>query len=1134
MRWKQTGSELDIRKQAKPFMKLAGLRSDAAAVSLGISIVRGWVSDGLGPQAPADVGRQAAEMGLAPEIDETASVSVADSMLACLPPRCRVRVEALRELSPEVADLVSLQMAQAASRAPGVLAFLADHTPSWLLDADSLAWEALAGFLDAHGLPGSWAMRCRAIERNSPRSTLYTVREAAVAALNEDDVERARELLAEVPEQHPLFSTAWALINDDVDAVVTSVRASALHESQDPDEALFGITTLDWAYQRRSEIELAIAVLKDAIERFPDRASLYLLQAERTLGLAKRRATEGTETHALHESAAALAIEARDRFREWSGPSAEAVATAAESLLLLDQPQRVCDVAMVKPEGEATPEEAEDASVVRCLAHALLALGRHEEIDNLSLELVDGSEGALLLAMQARSRGDADAEALMRRAVERADDDRTRLMALNGLALFGEVDEAALAQSSPTEAVTALVRAVAAYHKDDYRTAVSLLSPYGLESPMHAEFLARAQHQSGATDDAIDTLGRAAETRGAVSVYGTLVELLMEQNRLVEAETVAQRALASALSRSVEYRLRHSLAEIARRLRDWPSMETYGRALMAQFPDAPLAPWAVIQALANQAKSRSAWQFIIEHKVRPIDEPTALLAIGVYWEVDASEEDVERLLEIAGTYEDSEVITGAALAALMVRGDRVELTDAQSSLFAGMVNDYFARFPDSRVLWSYSIAEPEEALEIIETLTEPPSVEIAELANRVRNGQLPYGVLRAIRALPYAELLLSMSAGRLTAISTNDEQREKERSIARAAMSGTVSADTSVVTFEMHTGLALDSLAEVFTRVLVADELIADARAAVSSVSRPIVGVAGRDPALGRASVSEISEQQREQMRESAQRLLDRLHGWHSVPSGRISPPVGTQEDHFRPWDASLRVALDKKCALWCDDIALRGLAEAEGIDTFGSYALYEVLAAEANTEGLPPLDELKAQLLRARIADVPLTWAELSEIVDGSDGSDFAMICFLECPLSWSNPLATFSWYCDRLRTMVAGGDEHLGPWLVQAASYGLGMFVEPSLRKTMMGGVLAAALGIVDSADMSPYLLEAGRYACRQVDPSGELDVLPEATADLLRAITTELTSSEAAQQVTQLFAQAEQADRNTVAAVILGAHE
>ena len=363
--------------------------------------------------------------------------------------------------------------------------------------------------------------------------------------------------------------------------------------------------------------------------------------------------------------------------------------------------------------------------------------------------------------------------------------------------------------------------------------------------------------------------------------------------------------------------MRHSLVEIARLSRDcWGRMEAYGRSLFAGFPDAPLAPWGVVYALIGQAEHRSAWGFIVEHSLQPIDEDTALLAIQAFMAADAPWADVERMLEIASRFAHSEEVAGAALGALMARGEGSPPTEDERSRYAAMLSDYFERFPESPVIRQFSFEGPEEALEMIESLTGPPSLESAQAVNLVRNGQMPYGLLRAVRALPYAELLLSLAAGHLTAISTNEDQREQERDGVRAALGKDVSVDTSVVALAIHGEVAVGELASVFKRVLVADELIADARAAILSASTPVAAQAIHDPVRGGVRFAEEGDR-REQLRDSLSRLLQILRSWRNVPSGRITAPWSDQGEDWRTWDASLRIALDRGCALWCDDIAL-------------------------------------------------------------------------------------------------------------------------------------------------------------------------------------------------------------------------
>ena len=1128
VRWKHAESELDIRDQAKPWMKLAGLRHDRNALVVGLDIVREWILNGQGPQNAEDVGRQAVEMGLVRERLEDSS-RADDSILEGLPPACRVHIQQLREVDPDTADRVALLLSQPSSRTPGVLAHLADEPPEWLQHPHSLAWEAIAGFMRAHELSGYEPLLLEAIARGSPRSDLYQVREAVSAAL-EGDRERASGLLEQVSEGYLLLDVARARIDDDADAAIAAVRASAAHEASDQGVALEGVSALVWAHCQMGQIEMAISVLRDASGRFPDVTSLLLNRAHLELQLARRLSVEGRDHHGLLASAADQAIEARDRYRLWQGPSDQAVAIAAESMLLLDQAQRACDLATVEPQGEATPEEASDASVVKCLANALLDLGRHEELDDLDLDLLDESEGALIRAMQARARGDTDAVMLMREAIVQAEDDRTRLMALHGLALFGEVDEPALTQVSTARAAdAALIRAVASYYRDDDAAAVRLLSPHRSKSPVHAEYLARAQHRSGATAAAVETLREAAETRGAAFLYGTAVEMLMEDN-LDDAEALALAALASSVPASVESWLRHSLVEIANRLQLWAKMENYGRALLERFPDAPMASWAVVHSLVCRAEHRLAWRFIVEHSVMPVDESTALLAVQAYGAADGAEVDAGRLLGIASKFADSEIVCGAALLALMTRGDGSLFTETESSRFADMLSDYHERFPEGSVMQRFSFDHPEEALEVIESLTGRPSIEAAKAINQVRNGQMPYGLLQAVRALPYAELLLSRAAGQLTAVSASEEQRERERDVARAAMGGVVAVDTSVVAFAVHGGILIDQLAATFGRVLVADELIVDARAAILSTSLPIAGHMNYDPVLGQVRLSEATSES-EQIRDRLEYLLDTFRGWHSVPSGRISTSWTEQRDHLRPWDASLRVALDKGCPLWCDDIALRAWAQSEGVDSFGTYALYEAVEAGSSAGLSVQLDDLKEQLAQGGIADVPLTWDELSAMADND--SDLAVLNVLSRPVSWDDPRAMFEWHLERFRVVAVEPRTHRSAELLRYASCGAGMALEGPLQRKVLGALLAVAVGTTCDPEFTPVLLYASRYACHDVDPSGDLDALGDAAETLWGTFRTELSAAEAASAVLQLFAGCDQGDREIVTAAILSAH-
>jgi len=62
--WKSAPSESDIDKYAQKEMRLAGLRADTDALTIGKALVRSWVTNGIGPQTRADLQRQVAAKDL--------------------------------------------------------------------------------------------------------------------------------------------------------------------------------------------------------------------------------------------------------------------------------------------------------------------------------------------------------------------------------------------------------------------------------------------------------------------------------------------------------------------------------------------------------------------------------------------------------------------------------------------------------------------------------------------------------------------------------------------------------------------------------------------------------------------------------------------------------------------------------------------------------------------------------------------------------------------------------------------------------------------------------------------------------------------------------------------------------------
>ena len=1047
-----------------------------------------------------------------------------------LPATCRQRVEALRKTCPVTAKRLMGWLSDPAIRTNGTLSFLLNDPPEWLVEADYHAWEAISDYMDSYDIPGSNVPRQRAIDAGSPRKNLYLI-DQAVAAAEQGDLEQAESLLDVVPPDYPLLAATRARVEGDAAAVVDAVETAGSATFDNPDLALSRVVILTWAYGTLKQYNRATTLLRAANRQFPGRAGLLFYQANNVLGMAEQAGLGTASGRELLSEAVELAIRSRDCFRLWDGPSHHAVALATQVLLLLEEPHKVVNLASRDPEGEATVAEANSPDVQKDLAFAYMALGRHDDISALRIEgIADPFERAFIRGMRARAAGDRAHASMLRTALSKAQDYPSRRKALWGLAMSGEVDETALSEA--TEADAALFRGLAAFNRDDLPEAIKALKPHRLESIFHATYLARAMEKAGDPDKAVETLSDAAVQLGDVSLLVSAAEILVEHDRFGEAESVVTDALAQNPSQADQHRLRELLVTNAQGLEDWPKAETYARGMVRESPQNERAAWVVVYALHRQGKNQSAWDYLVRYDLMPFNKDTARLAILMCRLVAATTQDAERLLKIAGMYADSEEIVGAALMTLMSLGDRVRLDEEQRTRLSERMDDFVARYPQSDILQTFSAETPEEILETMAALQRPIPKEVGSLIEKVRHGILPYGALLWIRDLPYAAVLLSIAAGWLTAIPSDANRRERERQAARRAIGGRVAVDTSVVVVGVAAGFDLRGLGAEFETVLVADELTNDARIAVSWAEEPVVGVVGYDSLFERPTIHEIDEAQRQAMIEKAESVSEILSRWQQVKSGHLPPPTHPDaKERLQPWDASLRVASSRDgCALWCDDLALRSLAEQEGIPTFGTWALLEALSSKPENAWPAPTTDIKIRLLGAQIADVPISLPELQQAKEDTEDSHIAVNCFLARPRIWiENPQHALGWYLNRVQELNKGSHQQQVLGLLHAACYGWGTAVPPPARMAVIGSALAGTILSISDPAMTSQMLTASRYAANELDPKKTSDPLTDAVKNMLNFLEKSIGPGPAAQTLILLFSKANPADRQIVSSIV-----
>ena len=113
--------------------------------------------------------------------------------------------------------------------------------------------------------------------------------------------------------------------------------------------ALFAVVTLVWAYWSLEQFDVLSEALREANRRFPGRAWLMCHQARSTLGMVQQAGLESAQSHDLLGDALRLALQSRDLFRLWEGPSHVPVLLAMQALIALEDPQRAADPRAVAP-----------------------------------------------------------------------------------------------------------------------------------------------------------------------------------------------------------------------------------------------------------------------------------------------------------------------------------------------------------------------------------------------------------------------------------------------------------------------------------------------------------------------------------------------------------------------------------------------------------------------------------------------------------------------------------------------------------------------------------------------------------------------------------------------------------------
>jgi tetratricopeptide (TPR) repeat protein len=1069
------------------------------------------------------------------------------SRLLRLPPSM-FGIESLRADAPRVAELVRV-VADDADRA-GTLRGWLHAPPDWLARGPAALWVYMGEALQALGqLDASAAAFSKASEHGATPFGYSGARAAMLYAdlSGKDEALVALAPVLEVVHPHPLALAVAASIRDDHSEAAELI--AAWEPTTERDRDLAALLRCRWLVLAGEEDD-AVAALEARVG-VTRGGSIPLLLAQLLTSRAYRgRASAGREADLRR--AVDLALRARDRARAWNGLTIDAIAIASDALILSHDPAAAWKVLRAAPDGDATPEEANNPAVRAKAALVAAGLGKTDLARELAASADDPFEVAHLTAILAEQVDyDATDAAVDQRAelwaaaFAAASTDTQRMAAARGLRALGEpVPDYDRLRSLFPEAAAETEELAGVFALPE-REQMARLRASRNTTPYAAVRLAELYEKAGDLDAAATVLSEAADRFQDQQLRLAAARRLAVLNKYPEAEAEVQAALAKAPEKwAGRAPALGILLELEGVQGDWPGVAAHARQLLGLDPEDSSARWALVAALANLREYQPAWDAVQQSPVPLV--PTTKVHAGLLFSLTArfgQDETVWReAVQLLRRYADDEQFCAGVLGAVYGRNqpaepgtvdegeddERNEPLPPELLELHAATEEFVTRFPDSKGFRQLTFTTPEDMIAKIGAMLSPGAAERADLSREVAAGRLPSGMLCVASGRPYAEIFLRRASGAGLLLRSADPNEDGQEANDLAAVLGEAGVIIEASTLNTLTALdpALrDKLIGAHRQVLVTEDTLRDLVAARDSTAQRPTLFATFDNQLQRPVMSAIDS-------ESAQAVAVRAQGMVAIAQ-RMSVMRWPQLRHFTTfnhsrelaWIGSVDAAKSTSQLLWCDDLPLRRLARSEGVTAFGTTVLLDVLVRQ----GLPA-DEREGALLALAgdwSADLDFVPERIEVVAEKAAWAPAAGAYALSRASAWRDPAGPFA----VLRKAIARseGPDAISGWMYAATSGLCTASNSPTTARENAERLLRFALA--QPRIVGPYVLAAITGARAGARAHSVEDPTEGALRILHRDYLASHDESAAAQAILALAANMEQADRLLVVQIIFG---
>jgi hypothetical protein len=1066
---------------------------------------------------PLDATARSALREIAARADDRA-LQRFEVMCGYLPTPCAEALQKAHAGDPmtaaRLAALLAEGRAQPSLTAQSVLA----APPRGMTDSSWRLWQALGAYAAEHEFRTAAAAafeRAAAYADADARPRLLGLAACLLAATalatgDEETVAEARRLVGDVRD-----ADRSSLLADLAEAVIGAAQrdderswiprpwelphsVKSLSDEDLSRDAMLSIAVGDDALIR-GDVEAAVTRYEAAVAALPTSPGPKMKLAHALV----RRATEGSQLAAVdYEDAERLAREALAEQRRWAGPSEHASELLLRILFARSSFTEAVEQARLDPAGKALPREAAHEGVRFLGARAAVALGKLGVADNLAAGITHPLTAAQFTAWRSEADGDA---ATRRQAWERvaelaaeSRDLTAMLVASHRLAAAGVwpiagLDNASTAGVLPANLISILA-AVADASAGNVDSAIASLRPMEDTEILAVEHQAKILEDADRVDEAVEVCLAGAQRFQAPHLRFMASEALAGAGRADEAAALLVGLLASGVgSPDARRSIRLKLIEHGYARSDWAAVEGHAFAELGAASRTEVPPigrpadetdqfaWALIGARFNYRDldgAAAAWRRYKPAIASPRHAEAWLqLQRAGAWRA----EDIGVALAIAEQWPGEEQLVSHVVATVLLEtagddgGRRLGLTDVLAARLAAVQARYHADYPDGALqMVEFDV---DRFVEDIAARLESVARISADLEGMVRDHRLPVGVYASTFHRPYALAVLTRPAG-ITPAGTpfeNDYDRELQAA-SRALDRGLAVCETSALYLSVLLDEHWAAIRGRFHRLLLPLVSYDDILRTVDELVVPASGTMDYDPHAGRLVLHEPTPETTSLLRERAAALEARARTLTRIPVGELTALPLQDAVHDAAWLASIQLAADTGNALYSDDVALRELAHAVGVEAFGTLALVHTLINRRQIDDITEL--VLRKLVPEYVVDLPVPLEVLIDIAAADGWVSGPAMTIVTRPRWWADTRDAAQDFLDIARRVATEEPQALRQW-VYAAAVGAGGSNAPETKSNAIAMVatlvVAQVTGLSDS--LFADVVTAARDAARSI---------------------------------------------------------